>query len=280
MISFLAFICSCNLDSEYHQVTEEDKVDEELDLRLSCDYVEIYNFVYNDKSYSDLLLKFVEDSETYRLDIRGEHNLQWLQTNSNLQDLQSYWSKERFSSCNLGTSILALFNATEDLALVLGLDNKIDAVSTTCFYDYGIFFTQLELMDEIDVANEYGCCAGLIAEYHNCQIGAMLEFLDDLGISPNVAWSAGFTVALGALVKGVKGGGWSLATVLASKGFTIGVQYFDFLIDISKCAEPLFDYQDWISQCPGCSCPVMPMCNYNSNGSPLGGYGPFIPDGC
>lgn len=55
------------------------------------------------------------------------------------------------------------------------------------------------------------------------------------------------TVALGALVNGLKGGGWSLAGVFASRGFTIGVQYFDFLIDITKCAEPNVFYQDWTS---------------------------------
>lgn len=288
LTSIILITSSCNQESSD---ILDNSATTELRHSTQSEYEYYYDYFVTSNELINSINLFLENEKSrMSLDISTINEFSDLATkfsdlklDENLNNINPMLGIENLSNEDFALASLALLNATNEIvnATSNGLSSGNYTDPTDCLYDYGIFYNGIEILDCNTIYVDHGCCASLICEQQNCEHQAYIEVLDQLGIDVNQALTATFTTLLSSIRAGLQGGYVSLGTLITAK-FLVGlIHYVDLIYDLTACAwDPIINYSEWTEQCGDCNCPITPKCNYNSFGDPLGGYGPFIPDGC
>ncbi len=245
-----------------------------MEISEQTDYQEIYNFVLNDKVYSEILSNVISSANEISIDwseldkelIAQEFTS--IDSNVEFQLLLNYWARDEFNSDNKHIALRALYNATNDLILT---ESNEQASTVECERDYGIFTPNLEFLDCDQLEQEFGCCARLHCQVTNCGVEAYLEFADQIGISVTEGMMTTFSVAFHSIIKGLSGGISTLLSYVLIRSLVGTLHVLDLYYDSLACAsEAFFNYERWTSPCD-CDCPVLPECNLIT-GTTIGGY--------
>ncbi len=119
----------------------------------------------------------------------------------------------------------------------------------------------------------------LQCEIRNCKIDAALEFLDDIGISPDQIKGAVVAAILDGIARSIRGPKIvSIKAYLTLQAILGVIEVVDLMIDWIACEwDAFFNYDEWTAFCE-CDCPLVPECNVMNPNDPLGGF--IIPNDC